>query len=152
MTVDVKSVMDSEKTILFYDGHCLMCSSLVQWVLKKDTAGKIHFAALQDVNFTEFLKQAPAAIRDADSVILFHNERFYHYSSAIIKLYALFGFPWSAMVVFKIVPVFIRDAVYRLIARYRKKWFGSSESCFLVSPEKRARFLSDPTDRQSKKD
>jgi len=136
--------MEEEKTILFYDGHCLMCSSLVQWVMKKDKRSVIYFAALQDETFSNFLEKAPSHIRQADSVVLFHKKGFYHYSEAIFKLYSILGYPWKIIGVLRIFPLFIRDAVYRFIARYRKKWFGSSDVCYIVPPEIRGNFLTDP--------
>ncbi|MFC3657611.1 hypothetical protein FZ025_04565 [Xanthomonas hyacinthi] len=35
----------------------------------------------------------------------------------------------------------LRDAGYRLIARNRYRWFGSSAPCFLPDPAQRSRFL-----------
>jgi predicted DCC family thiol-disulfide oxidoreductase YuxK len=44
-------------------------------------------------------------------------------------------------VVLVVVPRFLRDAVYRFIARNRYRWFGKSETCRVPTPELRARFL-----------
>ena len=138
-------MMEMEKTILFYDGHCLMCSSLVQWVMKKDKKFSIYFAALQDEKFKDFLEEAPENIRSSDSVILYENGKFFHYSEAVFMLYRKLGFPWNLITLLRIFPLFIRDAIYKFIARYRKRWFGSSDSCYIVPTENRANFLSDPT-------
>ncbi len=137
--------MERGKTILFYDGHCLMCSSLVQWVMNRDKHSAIYFAALQDENFSEFLDNAPAHIRQADSVILYHQKRFYHYSEAVFRLYSILGYPWKIIGILRIFPLFIRDFIYKFIAKYRKKWFGSSDVCYMVPPEKRGNFLTDPS-------
>ena len=134
-----------EKNILLYDGHCLMCSSLVQWVMKRDKKKSIYFGALQDEKVLPLLKKAPPYMQEADSVLLYYEGRFYYRSAAILNLYRLLGFPFSLMAVFFIVPRFIRDFFYKIIAKYRKKWFGSSDACYLVPPEKRSMFISDPT-------
>jgi len=133
-----------DKNILLYDGYCLMCSRLVQWVMRKDSDGKIYFAALQDDSIRPLMEQAPDHIRRADSVILYSKGRFFYRSTAILKLYKLLGFPWNLAMVFWIFPRPLRDAVYKLIARYRVRWFGRNESCYLVPEEKRSRFLTDP--------
>nr|MBS0037621.1 DUF393 domain-containing protein [Saprospiraceae bacterium] len=83
--------MDTDSPILLYDGHCLMCSSLVQWVMKKDPEGVIKFGALQDEKIKNWIKKAPKHIRDADSVILYSKGEFYYLSTAILKLYSILG-------------------------------------------------------------
>ena len=45
-------------------------------------------------------------------------------------------------VVFLVVPQFLRDAVYRFIARNRYRWFGKEETCRVPTPELKARFLA----------
>lgn len=136
---------EKNKHILLYDGYCLMCSYLVRWVMQRDKKGKIYFGALQDEKMADLIKQAPDFMQKADSVLLYSGGQFYFRSSAVLKLYGLIGFPYSLMTVFFIVPSFIRDFVYRIIAKYRKKWFGSSKACFLVPSEKQPLFLTDPT-------
>ena len=133
-----------DKHILLYDGHCLMCSGLVRWVMDRDKAGKIHFGALQDPDVEPLLKKAPDHIRTADSVVLYSRGRFSYRSTAILRLLKLLGFPWNITVILFVIPPFIRDAVYKVIAKYRTRWFGRNESCFFVPPEKRSRFLTDP--------
>jgi predicted DCC family thiol-disulfide oxidoreductase YuxK len=51
--------------------------------------------------------------------------------SGLIKL--LYGFI--------IVPKFIRDFVYNVIAKNRYKWFGKKEACWIPTPELKELFL-----------
>ena len=66
----------------------------------------------------------------------------YSHSDAALRIARLLGFPWSLAAVGLIVPRFVRDAVYRFIARHRYRWFGREESCRVPTPALRARFLS----------
>ena len=50
-------------------------------------------------------------------------------------------FPWWLARVGLVVPRVVRDAVYRLVARNRYRWFGRTEACRLPTPDLRARFL-----------
>jgi predicted DCC family thiol-disulfide oxidoreductase YuxK len=43
--------------------------------------------------------------------------------------------------VFRILPRGLRDAMYRIVARNRYRWFGRSETCMVPTPELRARFI-----------
>jgi predicted DCC family thiol-disulfide oxidoreductase YuxK len=49
--------------------------------------------------------------------------------------------PWSWLGVFKVIPKFLRDVLYKFVARYRYNIFGKREACWLPTPELRARFL-----------
>jgi predicted DCC family thiol-disulfide oxidoreductase YuxK len=40
-----------------------------------------------------------------------------------------------------VIPPFIRDMIYRYIAKNRYKWFGKKESCWLPNPAFKERFL-----------
>jgi predicted DCC family thiol-disulfide oxidoreductase YuxK len=49
------------------------------------------------------------------------------------------GWKWSK--IFMVVPRFIRDGVYSLVAKNRYKWFGKKNECWLPTPELRSRFF-----------
>jgi len=49
---------------------------------------------------------------------------------------------WPLMVIFVIIPPFMRNWVYDFIARRRQKLFGRVESCALLKNEDRKRFLA----------
>jgi len=77
-----------------------------------------------------------------DSVILWHDGRFYFHSDAALKIAIKLPFPWPLLGIFFIVPVFLRDTVYRWIARNRYRWFGKRESCRFPSFEESEFFPS----------
>jgi predicted DCC family thiol-disulfide oxidoreductase YuxK len=49
---------------------------------------------------------------------------------------------WPLLYAFLIVPKFLRDAVYRVIAKNRYKWWGKRDACMVPTPEVQERFLS----------
>jgi predicted DCC family thiol-disulfide oxidoreductase YuxK len=62
------------------------------------------------------------------------------YSDAAIAIASrLQGWRWAAAIRF--VPKFLRDALYKLIARNRIAWFGRPQACDLPGPEVRARII-----------
>lgn len=132
------------KSVLLYDGHCLMCSRGVQWVMEKDEKGQILFAALQDESIQSLLEEAPSRVQEADSVILYEDGQFYTYSTAVFRVLEQLGGIYSAVKILYLIPRALRDVVYRWVARRRKDWFGRSEQCFMVPPDQRYRFLTDP--------
>ena len=51
------------------------------------------------------------------------------------------GCKWSLAVLGFVLPRFVRDAVYRLIARNRYRWFGKAEFCVLLGEDERRRLI-----------
>ena len=66
----------------------------------------------------------------------------YTCSTAALKVASRLTPPWPLCAVFWLVPRFIRDTAYRWIARNRYRWFGQKETCWVPTPEIRARFLA----------
>ena len=62
-------------------------------------------------------------------------------SDAVLAIYSGLGWPWRAMALFRLIPRFVRDAVYRLVARHRYRLFGRRETCWMPSPEQAERIL-----------
>ena len=76
-----------------------------------------------------------------NSFVLIENGRAYTKSTAGLKVYRSLPWYWLWTQIFWIVPRFIRDAVYDLIAKNRYKWFGKKEECMVPTAEIRGRFL-----------
>ncbi len=131
----------SHATILF-DGVCNLCNGYVQFVLKRDTAGYFRFAALQSEIGQEQLRKLGFGSSAPDSIVLITPEgKAYTESGAAIRIAARLGGLWPALQIFLALPPFLRDAVYRFIARNRYRWFGKTDACMLPRPEWKERFL-----------
>lgn len=76
-----------------------------------------------------------------DSVIYLQNGRVLTESTAILSILTELGGMWRLFVLFKLVPPFIRNAMYRFCARRRYRVFGMRESCMIPDPEWSDRFL-----------
>ena len=130
---------DSQPTILFFDGVCGLCNKTVDQLLRIDHDCHLRFAPLQGPTAEQLL---PAElVEDLDTVVLWHQGQAYQRSRAILNALVIIGFPWSALGIFKIVPRFLADPIYRFIARNRYRWFGKRETCRLPTSDERARFL-----------
>jgi predicted DCC family thiol-disulfide oxidoreductase YuxK len=134
-----------EPSIVLFDGVCNLCDAAVQFVLDRDARGRFVFAALQSDEGRRLLAKVGAAPSvaegDPDSIVLVEGGRAYERSDAILRIARGLGAPWSLAVVFLAVPRFVRDALYRFIARRRYRWFGKKASCRVPTPALRERFL-----------
>lgn len=129
----------SEPVVLF-DGTCNLCNGSVQFIIDHERAPTLKFASLQS-DAARTLLGAELPPGDPESVMLVEDGRTYSHSTAALRIARYLRAPWRWLVVLVVVPRFLRDAVYRFIARNRYRWFGKSETCRVPTPELRARFL-----------
>ena len=126
--------------LLLFDGVCNLCNGAVQFVLKRDKEKKFHFTSLQSSCGQKFLTQHGLPADKFNSLVLYQDDKVYTHSTAALKLFTqLKGWKW--MKVFFVVPKFIRDGVYNLIARNRYRWFGKKDECMIPTPELKERFI-----------
>lgn len=129
-----------DKPVILFDGICNLCSGSVEFILKRDKEKKFLFASLQSAYGQDLLKQFNLPADTFNSFILYQDGKIYTRSTAALKMFQqLKGWKWIK--IYWVVPKFIRDAVYNLVARNRYKWFGKKEKCWLPTPELKARFL-----------
>lgn len=133
--------MDSaNNAIILFDGVCNLCNGFVQFVIRNDRSGYFCFAALQSESGRNVLQQVSFLDYTIDSVVLVENGKFYVRSTAALKIMRRLGGFWPLTYAAIILPVFLRDFIYKLIARNRYR-FGKQESCMLPTPELKMRFL-----------
>lgn len=132
----------SEPPVLLYDGACGFCSATVRFVLRRDRSGTLRFASLQSAYASAVLREH-SELKDVDSVVWFEPAKglVLVRSSAALRIARYLGGPWSLALAFWIVPVPIRDYVYRLIARHRHRLLAASEQCLVPPLDARHRFL-----------
>ncbi len=132
--------MNELNKIVLFDGVCNFCNSSVQFIIRNDKTNSLKFASLQS-EIGQRLITTYNLSKELDSVIFIENNQAYIKSKAALKIANYFGGFWKIFQVFNIIPSFIRDFFYDIIANNRYKWFGKKDSCMLPSPEVRSRFL-----------
>ena len=115
--------------ILLYDGVCNLCSRLVNFIIKRDKKAKFLFVSLQSASGQSLLKKFGLPTDDFDSVVYIKNDKYFLKSSAILHILKEMGGIWKLFFIFIIVPNFIRDFIYKIIAKTRYKIFGRNDSC-----------------------
>ena len=107
----------------------------------------LRFATLQGEHGERVLVSNPELV-GVDSVIWIEPStdarpsRVLVRSEAVLAVMRHLGGPWKALAAIgRLVPRISRDALYRIVARYRYQVFGREQACLLPTPEQRARFL-----------
>ena len=124
-----------------FDGVCNLCSGSVQFIIKRDSKRIFKFASLQSEFGQQQLKRLGISTDSFQSIILIKDESILQQSDAALEIAKHLSGLWPMFFGFKVLPRFIRDAVYDWIAKNRYSWFGKKESCWLPSPDLKSRFI-----------
>lgn len=127
-------------TVLF-DGVCNFCNTSINFVIDRDSKGIFKFAALQSEIGQEILKKYGLKQTDFDSIILEKEGKIYQKSDAALEIARNLDGLWKIFYIFKIIPSFLRNPIYDLIAKNRYRIFGRTDVCRIPTPELKARFL-----------
>ena len=128
--------------IILFDGVCNFCNSSVNFIIERDTAGYFKFAPLQSEIGEKLLAENGVDKVETDSVVLIEDGKVYTHSTAALRVASKLDGAWRWFYYFIFVPRPIRDATYKLFAKYRYRLFGKKDECMLPSPDVRARFLA----------
>ena len=128
--------------IILFDGICIFCNSAVNFVIKRDKNSILKFTTLQSGIAHQMLAHQNIPTNDLSSFVFIENEKIYTRSTAALRVCKYLTGLWPLMYGFIIVPRFLRDAAYKLIARNRYKWFGVKNECMVPTPDTRSRFLN----------
>ena len=114
------------------------------YVIKRDKKNKFLFAPLQSDIGKEIITVFNIDTQNTDSIILYNpkTNTITSKSSAALHIAKHLGFPTNLMVVFLIIPSFIRNWVYNFVAKNRYKWYGKKASCMIPTPELQSKFIA----------
>lgn len=129
-----------ENPIVLFDGVCNYCNAMVNFAIRNDKKAVIKFAPLQS-EAGRMLKEKFRVDPRIDSVIFVDDGKAYTHSDAAIRITKYLNWPSKALYAFKIVPRFIREPLYKWIARNRYKWFGKKDTCMVPGHGIIERFL-----------
>lgn len=132
--------------VILFDGVCNLCNGFVRFVVERDPEGRFHFASLQSDFAREALAPHDVDPEELSTVFLLvdrgtERERLLERSDAALAVMRELGPGWRFLALARYLPRFVRDGVYRFVAKRRYRWFGRRDECPLPTPETSARFL-----------
>lgn len=126
-----RNSFDNNKRIVIFDGECAFCNESVLFIRKHNKKDNLWYCSSQSDAGRNIIEAKNIEISPKESLIFIKNGKSYFFSSAALEISKELDHYWAMLSMFLIVPTFIRDNVYRFIAKHRKSIMGSSESCSL---------------------
>jgi predicted DCC family thiol-disulfide oxidoreductase YuxK len=133
---------DKKKNILLFDGVCNLCNGAVQFILKRDKKKIFQFASLQSEAGERLLRQYGLSTTAFHSLVLIQDDHVFLKSTAVLKIAKQLGGFCKLWYAFIIIPRFIRDFIYDLVARSRYRIFGKRDRCMIPTADVSDRFIS----------
>lgn len=127
--------------IIVFDAECILCSANAQFVLSHDHERRFRLASMQGDVGAALYRRFDIDPANPETMIVVDGDRALRDSDAVLAIYEGLGWPWRAATLFRIAPRFVRDPIYRLVARNRYRIFGRREACWVPSPDHADRML-----------
>jgi predicted DCC family thiol-disulfide oxidoreductase YuxK len=105
--------------VIIFDSDCSLCLSVVRFIRKHNRKTPFHFVPQQSDEGRALVQKLSVAPKDINTVIYITETGYLVRSTAVLHILKDMGAPWKYFYFLRLVPVFIRDAVYRVVARLR---------------------------------
>lgn len=110
--------------LIIYDGYCALCNRSVAFLQARHRLGALEYAAQHSERGAAALAACGLDAPSVETVVLMEGDRCYRRSTAALRAMRFLRFPWPLLTVLLLIPPFLRDPVYNLIAHHRYRWFG----------------------------
>lgn len=135
--------MDAERHIILFDGVCNLCNSAVQYVIKRDKKNVFKFASLQSDTGKKLLYSVGLMEDHLKSFVYILDHKVYTKSDAALRVAGQLSYPSKLLYLFLVVPKFLRNFFYDLIAKNRYRWFGKRPECMVPTPALKQKFIDE---------
>lgn len=139
--------MSDEHTLILYDGVCGLCNAFIRFLIRRDKRDRFRFAALQSELGREIVTRHGGDPDEISTIYCVDRaggdaERVRTRGKAALCAIGKLGGAWRILVVLRVLPAFLLNPGYALMARFRYRLFGRLDACPIPAPEDRAKFLA----------
>lgn len=125
--------------IVFFDGVCHLCNGYINFLIRLDSKKVMFYSALQGKKASEVLSDSQRL--DLKSILYFKNGKVLEKSSAVIESLFDVSYWFFWIRILYVIPAFIRNFVYDLVAQNRYQLFGKNDLCRIPTAEERKYLL-----------
>ena len=128
-----------KKTIIVFDGYCILCSNFVSFITKLDNDDEFRFTTFE----SKFISNNYPKISLLDTVfVIDSSENILTKSKAVIFCLKKIKKLYLISILLRIFPVIFLDFVYGLVSRHRYKLFGKKNECSYPNKILKSKILS----------
>tara|TARA_X000000368_G_scaffold405986_1_gene383749 strand:+ start:954 stop:1343 length:390 start_codon:yes stop_codon:yes gene_type:complete len=118
--------------VVFIDAICVLCNRLSRLLIRLDAKKQFLFSTHNSAYAKKTLVQPKE-----DSILVFSQKGIiYSKSKAILFIIRQLPYVKWIGILFQIIPTFILDHLYEIIAKNRYRWFGKHDDCPLLTHDR----------------
>ena len=131
--------MTSKKDIVVFDGVCVLCNRFFNWLIKNDKDEKFMYTNFQ----SDFSKKNNLKLKDINSVAVIktNGEKIYKVQAVYYILKKIDRY-FIVRILLKLLPLFLTNICYDLIANSRYRIFGKYKTCIIPNENIRKNFIN----------
>ena len=128
-----------KKDIVVFDGVCVLCNKFFNWLIKNDKDEKFMYTNFQ----SDFSKKNNLKLEDINSVAVIktNGEKVYKVQAVYYILKKIDRY-FIVRILLKLLPLFLTNICYDLIANFRYRIFGKYETCIIPNENVRKNFIN----------
>ncbi len=131
--------MKISKDIIVFDGVCVLCNGFFNWLIKNDKLKQFMYTNFQ----SNYCKKNNLRLNEINSVavIKLNGEKIFkaeavYYILKKIKRYFIIR------IIIKLLPLFLTNFFYDLIANLRYRIFGKYDTCLIPDKKTKKDFIN----------
>ena len=131
--------MTSKKDIVVFDGVCVLCNRFFNWLIKNDKNEEFMYTNFQ----SNFSKKNNLKLKEINSVAVIktNGEKIYKVQAVYYILKKIDRY-FIVRILLKLLPLFLTNICYDLIANFRYRIFGKYETCIIPNENVRKNFIN----------
>ena len=132
------------QAIVLYDGVCGLCNRLVRFLLERDRHRRLRYATLQGELGEEVQKAVGIHQQDGklETMLLLERDGTLHQrGTAALRTLRYLGGLYPLLSRLSVLPGWLLDPAYKLVARSRYRIFGRLDHCPLPPEGSSERFV-----------
>lgn len=126
--------------LIVFDGECLLCSGFFRFMIRQDRDERFCFATAQSSLGQQLYAALNLPTDDFETNLVIVNGQIYQRLDAFAAAMGTLGWPWRALAALRLLPGWLKDPAYHLIARNRYRIIGRYDTCMIPDAALRARF------------
>ena len=131
--------MTNKKDIVVFDGVCVLCNRFFNWLIKNDKDEKFMYTNFQ----SNFSKKNNLKLKEINSVaVIKTNGKKIYKVQAVYYILKKIDRYYIVRILIKLLPLFLTNICYDLIANFRYRIFGKYKTCIIPNENVRKNFIN----------